>query len=249
MQWFAKDLVPDRRALGAAFTMAFAVAACAQSAPGTFARMGSLAQAREFQSAVLLADGRVLIAGGELLTGPSYASAELYDPHIGAFAATGSMTATRTNQAAVLLPDGDVLVVGGMDDADHALASAELYGPRSGTFRATGSMNVPRRFPTATLLPDGEVLVAGGQDTGDLASSAELYDPTSGTFRLTGPMTTYRRYAIATLLPGVRSSSPEGRTTAASPWIGRAVRSHVGSLRHNRFHDRGSGRSHGDAPP
>ena len=29
----------------------------------------------------------------------------------------------------------------------------------------------------------------------------------------------------------------------------RAVRSHVGSLRHNRFHDRGSGRSHGDAPP
>jgi len=101
MQWFAKDLVPDRRALGAAFTMAFAVAACARARPVPlpgWALAQAVSSKRSASGRWSSPDRRWRVAYR-----PSYASAELYDPHIGAFAATGSMTATRTNQAAVLL--------------------------------------------------------------------------------------------------------------------------------------------------
>jgi hypothetical protein len=67
----------------------------------------------------LLADGRVLVAGGGI--GP----AELYDPVGRSFGATGSMIAPRDFQSATLLADGRVLLVGGAEDG----SSAELYQP------------------------------------------------------------------------------------------------------------------------
>jgi hypothetical protein len=52
-----------------------------------------MAAARSVQTASLLADGRVLVTGGELAgwdyTGPFLASAEIYDPKTATFSATG----------------------------------------------------------------------------------------------------------------------------------------------------------------
>jgi N-acetylneuraminic acid mutarotase len=153
---------------------------------------------------VLLADGRVLAAGGPDTRGTGLGSSELYDPATGSWNATGSMTQGRGGHSATVLLDGRVLVVGGFANAVNAssLASAELYDPRTGSWTPTGSLTQARIGHTATLLADGRVLVAGGDGDGDwgLLASAELYDPDTGSWTSTGSMTEPRGGHTATPL-------------------------------------------------
>jgi hypothetical protein len=79
----------------------------------TWTATGPMAMDREDQTATLLLDGTVLVAGG----GNAPTSAELYDPKVGTWMTTGSMTHRRIYETATLLADGRVLVAGGDDDA------------------------------------------------------------------------------------------------------------------------------------
>jgi hypothetical protein len=126
---------------------------------GTWITTGSLNIARNYPTATLLPNGKVLVAGGD--NGNSLASAELYDPASGTWTATGSLATGRSGHTASLLPDGEVLVAGGFNNFIGSLSSAELYDPASGTFTETGSLAAARTFHTGTLLPNGKVLVAG----------------------------------------------------------------------------------------
>jgi hypothetical protein len=171
---------------------------------GTFSPTGSLTTAREFHSATLLADGRVLITGGDHNGDLAVASAELYDPKTGTFSPTGSLATSRGFHTATLLADGRVLIAGGdraaWADNFPTLDTAEIYDPRTGTFSATGPMTELRTWHAATLLSDGRVLITGGTANGTKLASAELYDPKTGTFSPTGPMTDGRDLHTATLL-------------------------------------------------
>jgi hypothetical protein len=157
-------------------------------ATGAFTPTGSLGTARGGHTATLLANGKVLVAGGLIslnFSGVSVvaSTAELYDPLTGTFTATGNLTAERQEHTATLLPDGRVLIVGGASASQGTLASAEIYDPATGSFTATDRMTTPRGAQTATLLPDGTVLVAGGNivlgrhDTGlsQPTGTAELF--------------------------------------------------------------------------
>lgn len=171
------------------------------SSAQNFVLTGSLNHARDSHAATLLADGTVLIAGGEDASGPLM-SAELYDPATETFTDTGNMNDFRVSPTATLLPDGIVLIAGGIHGG--SLPTAELYDPATKTFSVTGVMHDARQAHTATLLNTGKVLIAGGFDSGSslILASAELYDPATKTFLPTkGSMTEARLWHSATLLP------------------------------------------------
>jgi N-acetylneuraminic acid mutarotase len=152
---------------------------------GAFNKTGSMNTARVGHSATLLANGKVLVAGGwngSELSPTFFASAELYDPVRGKWSFTGSMTVARVGQSAVLLQDGEVLVAGGDGNTP---STAELYNPATGTWTATGSMTTARST-NLVLLPNGEVLAAGGDNK--TPSTAELYNPVSGTWTATSSL-------------------------------------------------------------
>ncbi len=178
-----------------------------------FCATGDSGIARQSPTATLLANGTVLVAGGQVDQGPAAtAQAELYNPSNGSFTQTVSattatvttMTTQRLGHTATLLNNGTVLIVGGQQltaDGVFYLNTAEIYDPVSGSFKSTtGSLATPRASHTATLLADGTVLIAGGISGNTLLSSAELYDPVAKTFTTVGPMNFARYTHTATLL-------------------------------------------------
>jgi N-acetylneuraminic acid mutarotase len=106
------------------------------SRSGTWTPVGPLSQPRTGETATLLADGRVLVAGGERNTKgqrSSLKSSEVYDPQSREWRSAGDMQCPRSEQAAVLLGDNTVLVVAGdaafPGQAPIAQGCADRYQP------------------------------------------------------------------------------------------------------------------------
>jgi hypothetical protein len=169
-------------------------------------------------TATLLADGRVLIAGG-------MADPALYDPAGDTWQPAGKLAVARCFPQATLLHDGRVLLVGGILPSQSATPtdSVEVYDPASNSWGQAALLAQARYNQTTPilLLPDGRALVIGGAklwegtwyDPGAILSSVEIYDPAGDTWSPLPPLRQARADHTATLLPDGRVFVAGGRSS------------------------------------
>jgi N-acetylneuraminic acid mutarotase len=173
---------------------------------------------RSHAQAVLLHDGRVLVASGS--SGPIPArNAELFDPATGLWSPGGYMAKGRSFAAASVLESGKVLVSGGSDGT--ILNSAELYDPVNNSWSAGGTLagGVARWHHTSTLLGNAKVLIAGGATTATftVTTTTAIYNPATNAWAAGGSLTTGRYDHTATLLADGRVLVVGGINSAGVP--------------------------------
>jgi large repetitive protein len=183
---------------------------------GRFAPTGPMTMARTSQAAVLLSNGKVLVAGGQNLAGNT---AELYDPVTGTFSAAAAPTRYRYSAAGVPLSDGRALVFG-YDAAGDAFDVTRSVFNTTGSSQAAGGLWFG---PAMALLADGRVFVAGGKEQGPppsniaLVANARLFDPATNTFSVSGALASPRDRATATRLQDGRVLVFGGEGTTGWP--------------------------------
>jgi hypothetical protein len=146
---------------------------------GTWSNTGSMRIApptvdgRVYHAATLLANGKVLVAGGVSLGGGFgfarfIVDAEIYDPATQSWTAAGALNAVRGAPTATLLPSGRVLIAGGsyyypLDPRTHFPYDAELY---VGTLTLTN----PITLTNPTQLSNGSFQFSFTSSTGLITS-------------------------------------------------------------------------------
>ena len=148
-------------------------------AAGTFTATGSLGIARYRHTATRLADGRVLILGGEttedLGTGTDQVhQAEIYDPATGTFAPF-ALTLPRGTHTATPLGDGRILLMGGERLSGVPTTSTELLDPLTGRLTPGPELAETHLRAHALRLPSGEVLLLGGSNGYQPTQAMEIF--------------------------------------------------------------------------
>jgi hypothetical protein len=157
-----------------------------------------MALGRTGHTATLLADGRVLVVGGN-----DDPTAELFDPVAGTFTEAGRSTALD-GHAAVRLHDGRVFLFGGSSRKGERRA-ATLFDPATGAFTDTAEA-ISSDEPALVPLEDGRVVIIGGWTDDDWASPPiQVYDPATDSYSVSDP------------LPGLRPLLEKG-SCGSSDW-------------------------------
>jgi RHS repeat-associated protein len=171
------------------------------------------------QTATLLPNGGVLLAGGQDASGHASAVLRLRDLQGTERQLQAALQLGRTGHTATVLPDGTVLILGGIGADGQLVTSAEIFDPQSESSQLLGS-GAPsaRAFHSATVLTDGRVLISGGVGAnGEALASAELWDARRQTVAPVSSAPSARRNHAATLLPDGRVLLTGGKDASGNP--------------------------------
>lgn len=153
----------------------------------TWSPTGPMAEVVCQHEAALLADGRVLVAGGLLDRAFPDASitsiAQIYDPTTNTWSMTGQFNQPRFRYMLVTLSDGRVVMAGSSRDWDDRwndssfVQEIELYDPQKGQWQVIGELPEPRAELAALLMPDGTIWLTGGRMFSKFWSSTWVIAP------------------------------------------------------------------------
>jgi hypothetical protein len=137
-----------------------------------------MSEARAGARAVVLADGRVMVAGGS--KGELYLqSAEVLDLTTGTWTALPDMHHCYCHFAMGVLQDGRVIVAGGMTSGQPGThwQLAEIYDPVRNRWSVLPALAARRQFCAGCVASDGRFVVSGGEDERGVHESCEAYNP------------------------------------------------------------------------
>jgi RHS repeat-associated protein len=136
---------------------------------------------REWYTATVLADGRVLVLGGRDGAGRPVEAAELIDPATGTSKVAGIHGWNPAfGHSATLLNDHEILVAGGVTMRGE-VADLQILDINDLQVRTIGTLPGPRAFHAAMLLADGRVaLWAGRNSIESLETSGVVIDSATG---------------------------------------------------------------------
>jgi uncharacterized repeat protein (TIGR01451 family) len=190
----------------------------APSQTATTVTTASMQFPRVSHQATLLADGLVLVSGGQI-GGAAIPQSELYNPTAADWSLSGNNVIPRFDHTATLLQDGRVLAAGGVSSKSECSlnVTAETYDP------TTGQWSLTRRLPSpvgtghaAIRMQDGRVLVTGGGDRcGAVFNTAQIFNPTSNQWSTTASMNVARQFHTIALLPDGRVLVAGGITSSS----------------------------------
>ena len=191
-------------------------------------------EGRERHSAEILANGKVVVMGGNAAsTSSPTSSAEIYDPVSDTWTIIDNIPLPARDHASVVMASGDVVVTGGIrffSGIPVTLTGVSSLSTAEFNWFPVGDMQIPRTNHTATLLADGNVLAVGGQDDSStdlfttFYNSAEQFDTATETWPAT--LSSLDQALVghsATLLEDgnvlVAGGAPDGATTQAAAYL------------------------------
>jgi hypothetical protein len=143
------------------------------SKDATWSPLAPMHHTRLFFASAVLADGRVIVAGGEYSdAGGETHTAEIYDPQLDQWKDLSGLPTTWSeigDAPCCVLADGRFLL------GSIGTTATAIFDPKTDTWSAGGSKNDVSSEETWTLLPDGTVLTAECSNSG----ASEKYLPST----------------------------------------------------------------------
>jgi hypothetical protein len=192
-------------------------------AAGIWTRMADSLQARKYVASAVLADGRLLVIGGEYTDASgTYTqdwsnTGEIYNPQTNTWTVITTAPVTQIGDAACsLIPDGRFLV------GDLQTRGSFIYDPNADTWTAVANKAGRSNEESWVLMPEGSVLTVETLN----APNAEKYDIAANAWRSAGSLvaditeTASSEIGPAVLLPDARVfcvGANAGRTAVYTP--------------------------------
>jgi PKD repeat protein len=112
----------------------------------------------------LLADGRVLAAGGHITNGHGLPAISIFDPSSNSWSSANLMQRGRWYPSATTLGTGDVVIIAGRDENGAVVGYPEVWSSGSVRPLSNASLSLPY-YPRVLLAPNGKLFYAGEQQT------------------------------------------------------------------------------------
>src|SRR5204863_1877018 len=148
----------------------------------------------------ILADGRVLINGGNLQYDPFHGEPRnaAYDPAIDVFTELENMAHGRWYPTVTTLGDGRVMTFSGLSEIGGTNTAVEIYTPGVGWSPEYPAGWTPPLYPRMHLAPDGRVFYSGS------GTGSRFFNPSTHAWTSVVATTKYsgtRTYGTSVLLP------------------------------------------------